>query len=148
MSDRTSIGDAFRAARALPALAHWIGAVVALASGGVGAVLGAKAYADGYATDAEVADHVAPLATKEYVDRAFGKLAQDLETERRAQRKRNRVAFEMQVSGAAVDKEEDRRRKAEAAAFARTAYREALMRGLEPEDAAALALDARPPWRR
>lgn len=148
MSARDSIGDAFRAARALPALAHWIGAVAALLSGGVGAVLGAKAYADGYATDVEVASTVAPLATREYVDRSFGKLAQDLEQDRKAQRKRDRVAFEMQVSGAAADKEEDRRRKADAAAFARNVYRDAMARGLEPEDAAALALDARPPWRK
>ena len=144
MLDRASLTGLMRAPRTLGALR---GLAITVASIG-GAALTARAYVDDFATDREVAAQVAPLATREAMDRAVGALRMEADQRARYARKESVVLFEMLISGAAADMERDPRRKFDASAFARTAYRDALARGMEPSDAAQYARDQRPPWRR
>jgi len=147
VSDRLSLGDLGRAAKAIPTLTKVATGVISVLTAFASMAVGAWIWLDGFATDAEVAAQVAPLAKSEDVDRAVGKLRMDTDQERRARLRRDVAVFEHLVSLEAADIERDSRRKAEAAAFARTAYREAVARGAEPEDAANYARDQRPPWR-
>ena len=108
-----------------------------------------------YATDAELQHEVVRLDSRidgltkrEDVDRLAGALRMEAAERDKSQHKALVDVFEMLVSGHAADLEPDRRRKAEASAFARTKYRDALKSGDEPAEAAAYARDQRPPWRR
>jgi hypothetical protein len=140
--------------------------VIAVIAGVSGVGTSAVAFAlwyTGMATDEEVkaeiykhnhrprdADNAENSAHPAYAHVAT-KLEQHLlheDNEDRARKRRDQKILEYLVSLQAADLEPDKRRKADAAAFARTAFREAIKAGTQPEDAAEQALDSRPPWRR
>lgn len=139
-----------------------LGVIGAMVSTGITIGLAYAAKSAEYSTDAErdagdkalgeqvtaLSARVDGLAKREDVDRAVGALRQEADQRAKAQRQELIAVFEMLVSGHAADLEPDRRRKADASAFARTEYRDAIRRGDEPADAAAYARDKRPPWRR
>lgn len=159
MSEHDSLADTLRAVPRLWKVLIGIGVVLA-SVGTTGAAF--AIYRESLATDAEVdaaiekhnrrgrdADNTEESPHPPYARaaKAFEAFKLHVEEERKAERRRDAKILEYLVSIQAADGEPNRRRKADAAAFARTAFKAAVKAGTEPEDAAEQALDSPPPWR-
>lgn len=160
MAEHDSLSDALRAVPRLWKLLSVLAVVLgSAATSGVGFAL----WRDGMATDLEVDGKIerhnarprdaddpqnSPHPTYARTAQAFEAHRQAAERDQRAAKRRDQKILEYLVSIQAADLETNRKRKADAAAFARTAFRAAVKAGAEPEDAAEQALDSPPPWRR